>query len=461
MEPKRTSHKTSRRQFVGGGLALAAAPVHAFARKPNVMFIYSDDQRRDTIHALGNPHIQTPNLDTLVRSGVSFTNAYCMGGFVGAVCLPSRMMALRGRSWFAVQRMQQPTPNIAQTFREAGFVTYHLGKRGNEDAKAHQSFEHNHYVGTNDIAEREKGQPAKILADHVTGFLKEWKATSPESAKPFFMYLADGSPHDPRVAPKEYLDRYQRDKIPLPPNFKPFHPFDNGDMTVRDEKLAPWPRTEEEIRRHLHEYYAVITYMDEQIGRIFQTLKEIGEYDNTIIVFSSDQGIAIGSHGLMGKQNLYQHSMNPALVFAGPGVPKGKSVDGFAYLFDIYPTVCELAGVPAPDSLEGKSQAAVLQGRQKTVRESIFLAYRGIQRAVRVGQWKLIHYPKVNRTQLFDLKSDPHEMKDLAGDPKQAGRIKELFAEMRRQQERYGDSQALGGSEAGGGAITVEFFAGK
>ncbi|MBI4902138.1 MAG: sulfatase-like hydrolase/transferase [Acidobacteria bacterium] len=448
----------TRRRMVGGGLALAAGPVQAFARKPNVLFLYTDDQRRDTIRALGNSHIQTPNLDSLVKSGVSFTNAYCMGGFSAAVCLPSRMMALRGRSWFAVQRMQTASPNIAETFNDAGYVTYHLGKRGNEDAKAHPSFQFNNYVGSNDIAEREKGQPAKILADQVTAYLKSWN-----KEKPFFMYLADGSPHDPRVAPPQYLAKYKREAIPLPPNFQPFHPFDNGEMTIRDEKLAPWPRTESEIRRHLHEYYAVITYMDEQIGRVLQTLKDIGEYDNTIIVFSSDQGIAIGSHGLMGKQNLYQHSMNSALVFTGPGVPKGKSVDAFAYLFDIYPTLCELAGVKPPDGLEGKSQAAVVKGNAQSVRDVIFLAYRQVQRAVRVGQWKLIHYPKVNRTQLFDLKADPNEMRDLSRDPKHAARMRELFVQLRRQQQLYGDTLALGtddpaNSDPAGGSITLEFF---
>jgi arylsulfatase A-like enzyme len=133
------------------------------------------------------------------------------------------------------------------------------------------------------------------------------------------MYLAGASPHDPRVAPKEYLDRYDLNRIPLPRDFAPFHPFDNGNLLGRDERLAPWPRTEAEILRHLRDDYAVVTYQDEQIGRIFRTLKEIGENDNTIIVFSADQGVAIGSHGLMAKQNLYEHSMCVPLIFASPG----------------------------------------------------------------------------------------------------------------------------------------------
>lgn len=447
----------TRRAVLGCGVAMTAV---AQKKRPNIVFLFSDDQRKDTVAALGNRHIRTPNLDQLVRSGVSFDNAYCMGGFSAAVCLPSRMMVARGRSWFAVQRMKEATPNLAQTFGDAGYVTYHMGKKGNVDLKANTSFQHNGYVGENDNSERLAGRPGKTMADHVAAFVKQWKSGA-DREKPLLMYLADGSPHDPRVAPRAYLDKYDPKEIPLPPNYKPFHPFDNGELTIRDEKLAPWPRTEAEVRRHLHEYYAVITYMDEQFGRIFEAFKAAGEFENTVFVFSSDQGIAIGSHGLMGKQNLYQHSMSPALVFAGPGIAKGKRVSGFAYLFDIFPTLCELSGVKAPDGLEGKSQVPVIMGKTKSVRDTVFLAYKDLQRAVRVGDWKLIHYPKVARTQLFDLKNDPAELKDLSADPRQAKRVEELLEVMRREQALYQDKVELAKSTTDGGAIGVEFFAGK
>jgi len=433
------------------GAASLAAPA---AKRPNILFLLTDDQRKDTISALGNPHIRTPNFDRLVRSGVSFNNAYCMGGFSPAVCLPSRMMMQRGVSWFTVQKQKEAGTCIARTMNDAGYETFHLGKKGNEDTKAHAFYQHNHYVQPDDNAERLRGQPSRQLADRVIEFLKQqWKKD-----KPFFLYLADSAPHDPRVAPPEYLAKYDPKKIPLPANYKPFHPFDNGEMFVRDEKLAPWPRTEDEIRKHLQEYYAVVTYMDEQIGRIFDALREMGEYENTIIVHTSDQGIAIGSHGLMGKQNLYQPSMSPALIFAGPGIPKGKQVDGFAYLFDIFPTLCGLAGITAPRGLEGVSQAAVIQGKRKSVRDAIFLAYRDLQRGVRKGDWKLIRYPKINRTQLFNLKSDPRELKDLAGDPAQAGKVRELMDELRAQQKLYGDTAPLETPGAPGADVTVDFF---
>lgn len=431
-------------KMLGVGAAAMALPRGSAAmttpkKRPNVLFLFTDDQREDTVAALGNPHIITPNLDGLVKEGFAFTNAYCMGGNSAAVCLPSRKMTLRGRSWFSVDTVPPNGPCFPATMNEAGYVTYHHGKRGNVDKWAHGFFDQSHYL--NDGVDRTSGYPGKPVADDAIAFLREHKKN--DSGRPFFMYLAFGNPHDPRVAAKEYMDLYDPEKIPLPPNFLPFHPFNNGEMKIRDERLAPWPRTPEVIRKHLRDYYAVVTALDAQIGRILAALKEIGEYDNTIILFSSDQGIAIGSHGLMGKQNLYEHSMGAPLFFTGPRIPKGKSSDAFAYLFDIYPTVCELVGAETPKSLEGKSLAGIVQGTSAGVRDTILLAYKNVQRAVRRGQWKLIRYPEVNVTQLFDLEADPYETKNLADDPAQAERVKELMDVLAEEQKRFGDKAPL------------------
>ncbi|MBM4041502.1 MAG: hypothetical protein FJ290_23620 [Planctomycetes bacterium] len=456
-----------------GAASLAIAPgiraAETAGRKPNVLFLFTDDQREDTIGALGNPHVKTPNLDALARSGVVFRNAYCMGGFSGAVCLPSRMMMLRGRSWFSVRNLPPGFPNFPTAMNEAGYETYHHGKKGNTDTQVHKLFTHSHYL--NDGADRTSGFPCKTLVDDAAAFLK-----TRDKSKPFFMYLAPANPHDPRVADRRYMDMYDPAKIPLPPNFLPFHPFDNGDLVIRDERLAPWPRTEAEIRKHLHDYYAVITGMDEQVGRLVAALKDAGEFDNTIFIFSTDQGIAIGSHGLMGKQNLYEHSMGVPLFFTGPGIPQGKTVDAFAYLFDVFPTVCELVGAKAPEGIEGKSLAPVIWGRAVArpsgadsrvgdaghstdgVRDAVFLAYLNIQRAVRKGQWKLLRYPQVNKTQLFDLAADPFETKDLSADPAQAARVKELLALMAEQQKLFGDAQPLEVSNPRPAEVTLDFF---
>jgi arylsulfatase A-like enzyme len=441
----------TRRQFLPLSLAAGAAP----ARRPNVVLLLTDDQRFDTLHALGNPVCQTPHLDSLVRAGVTFPNAYCMGGHVGAVCLPSRMMIQRGVSWFTALRQQQPTPNLAATFNDAGYVTYQFTKKGNTDHAAQRSYQSSDSPLPDDQAERNSGQPGRQMADRAIAFLERWKG---DRSKPFLMYLAGASPHDPRVAAPEYLARYDAARIPLPRNFRPLHTLNNGELKVRDEQLAPWPRTPEAIREHLREYYAVVTQMDEQIGRILRAVRDAGEEANTYFVFTCDQGIALGSHGLMGKQNLYEHSMRAGLTIAGPGVLKNRRVEDFAYLFDIYPTLCELAGIAVPASLEGRSLARTLRGEKGHGREAIFLGYRDVQRAVRQGRWKLIVYPKINRQQLFDLQQDPDEINDLSASPTHAAKVKELRALMAAQQRQWGDQAPLESATPAPAEVDISFF---
>ncbi len=275
--------------------AARAASASASPSHPNVLFLFTDDQQEHTIHALGNPQIQTPNLDRLVQQGFVFNNAYCMGGYSPAVCLPSRQMTLSGRSWFSVRSLPKDAPNFPRSMNAAGYDTYHYGKRGNTAIDIQALFHHNQYL--NDLEDRTCGYPGRTIADDVIGFLKrrhQAKPNDPDAAKPFCMYLAFANPHDPRIAAPQYLDRYSVDKIPLPPNFLPFHPFNNGELLIRDERLAPWPRTPENTRSQIRDYNAVITALDEQIGRILQCLRDVGEYDNTVIVFSSDQGYRFG-----------------------------------------------------------------------------------------------------------------------------------------------------------------------
>ncbi len=445
------------------------------ASKPNVLLILTDDQRWDTVSALGNPHIETPNLDALVERGFVFRNAYCMGGFCGAVCLPARMMTLRGRAWFSVRDLPEGFPNLPTSMNEVGYATSFFGKRGNSDLESQEHFATTHYLAPKDLEaviakypEDEKklrydgaqgvlreGTPGKNLADRAIEWLDGHAAGNGD--QPFMMYLGGPAPHDPRLAPQEYLDKYPADEMPLPANFLSHHPFDNGELFVRDEKLAGWPRGEDEIRGHLRDYYAVITHLDEQIGRIIQRLRDLGEYENTIIIFSSDQGLAVGSHGLMGKQNCYEHTLKVPLIIVGPGIEAGES-EAFAYLHDIYPTICDMVGAPIPGSLEGHSLLPIMRGERSDVRDTLLLGYMGVQRAARRGNWKVIRYPEIDRTQLFDLASDPDELDDLAGDPAHADTVARLMAIMEEQQALFGDDQPLTVDEPKPGDVTVEHF---
>ncbi len=407
------------------------------ADKPHVVFLFTDDQRADTIGALGFPHVQTPHLDALARRGTVFRNAYCLGGNSPAVCLPSRNMLLSGRAYFRWQGPQAPATDATfpAVMKAAGYETYHHGKRGNSALSIQAQFDHNLYL--QDQEDRTSGEPGKVIVDRAIEFLR-----SREQARPVCMYLAFANPHDPRVAAEKYLALYRREQVPVPRNFLPLHPFNNGEQFVRDELLAGFPRTEDEVRQHWHEYLAVITALDGHIGRLIDSLKELGMYENTLFVFSSDQGLAMGSHGLMGKQNLYDAGMKSPLFLAGPGVPQGETA-ALTYLLDIFPTVCDLVGARIPEGLDGRSLKPVIDGRSAGVRDVLCCAYRDVQRSVRDERYKLIRYPQVNVTQLFDLKSDPDEMNNLAGDSTQADRIKELTAKLAAWQKQLGDTAPL------------------
>lgn len=430
------------------------------AKKPNVLFLFADDMRADSLGALGDRNVKTPNLDAVARRGFVMTNAYCLGGNSAAVCTPSRNMMLSGKSYFRWLDFAPPDapnqrgrlapgdpPNFPLSMKDAGYLTYHHGKRNNTAPLIQAKFDVDKYL-KDDLGDRTDGEPGKQIVDEAIAFLKEKR-----DDRPFFMYLAFGNPHDPRVAAPKYMALYDRDKIPLPKNYLPQHPFNNGEMTVRDERLSPWPRTEAEIRKTWHEYYATISGLDFHIGRLLETLRSLGLDDETIIVFSADQGIAVGSHGLLGKQNLYDHSMKSPLVIAGPGIPSGRS-DALVYLLDIYPTICDLAGAPAPPGIDGVSFKPVIAGKAKQARGDLMLAYRDVQRAYRDGRWKLIRYPRVNVTQLFDLKSDPHETRNLAGDPAQAKRLAQMTAGLRQWQKRLGDTLPLTVDKPQPGAFT-------
>ena len=426
-------------------------------KRPNIVFLFSDDQRADTIAALGNQFIHTPNLDQLVRQGTTCTRAYCMGALQGAVCVPSRAMLMTGRTLFRVNTNMDGQSTWPEAFAAAGYRTFITGKWHNGPQSLLRCFGEGKAVflggmgqpyelPVEDISpaheltnKRPSGKHSvELFTDCALEFLK-----NQDGSKPFLLYVALNAPHDPRIAPPEYHDRFAKDPPPAPPNFLPLHPFNNGDLTGRDERLAPWPRTEAIVRKHLGDYYASIEFIDAQVGRVLAALRETGQVDNTIVVYSSDHGLAIGSHGLFGKQNLYDHSMHAPLILAGPGVPAGERSTALCYLLDIFPTLGELAGVPGPAGSEGRSLVPVLTGKQSTLRDSLFTAYTKVQRAIRDDRWKLIVYPQVNKVQLFDLQTDPHEIKDLASDPGSASQKERMLAPLRHAQAQAGDSLPL------------------
>jgi len=260
------------------------------------------------------------------------------------------------------------------------------------------------------------------------------------SDDPFLMYVAFLAPHDPRSMPERFMEMYDPDKINLPVNFMEEHPFNYGARAIRDEQLAPYPRTEAAVKKHIAEYYAMITHLDYEIGRVIESLEKSGKADNTIIVLAGDNGLAVGQHGLMGKQSNYEHSVRVPLIFCGPGVPQGLQLDNYAYLLDIFPTLCELAGFEAPASVEGKSLLPMMHNPQIKLRETLYFAYSDLIRSVKDDRYKLLEYTgKVRETQLFDLENDPFEVNNLYGQNDYEATVSRLRLKLMKHRDAWDD----------------------
>jgi arylsulfatase A-like enzyme len=426
------------------------------ADRPNILFLFADDQRADTIAALGNPVIKTPNLDRLARRGLAFNRAYMQGGMQGATCVPSRAMLLSGQNLFHIDEKLMREETWPAAFGRAGYTTFMTGKWHNGEPSLARSFQIARSVFAGGMTDPMKAKLSNLADGKLTPPTLATKhaceAFADEAVRflqkhhdgPFFLYLPFDAPHDPHIVPAAFPIHYDPNQIPLPPNFLPEHPFNDGEMAIRDEQLLPWPRPPGQVKAMLADYYRYISFLDAQIGRVLDALYALPLATNTIVVFSADSGVARGSHGLIGKQNLYEFdSVRVPLLIAGPGISAGKRTDAMCYLFDVLPTLGKLCGVPAPKTSEGFDLSATLYDPSQPARRELMFAYRNVQRAYTDGRWKLIRYPWVDRTQLFDLQADPYEVTNLAGRAEFAGKVTELTAALKKLQQASGDNAPL------------------
>ena len=444
------------------------------AEKPNVLFIFADDMCYQTIASLNNDEISTPNLDRLVASGTSMTHAYNMGGWNGAICVASRTMMVTGKYiWNAEAGAKTMKEDLdgqfwPQLMEKAGYDTYFTGK-WHVKADTKKLFKHSRHVragmpeqtsaGYNRPIEgqTDKWDPSdpkfggfwkggkhwsEVVADDANDYLDMAK----KSDKPFFMYIAFNAPHDPRQAPKKFVDMYPAEKIKIPTSFLPEYPWKDAmgcSKKLRDERLAPFPRTKYAVQVNRREYYAIISHMDEQIGRILDHLEETGQTDNTYIFFTADHGLSVGHHGLIGKQSQYDHSIRVPFIAKGPGISGGKKIDSNIYLQDVMATSLKLAGAEKPDHVQFQDIMGVIKGEEKSHLDAISGSYINLQRCVIQDGYKMILYPKIKKALLFDLEKDPEEIKDLASNADQSERMITMFATLLRLQKENGDQLDL------------------
>jgi choline-sulfatase len=424
-------------------IALLFCCLFSYAKRPNVLLIVTDDQAPHTLSVYGNKVCETPNIDKLAASGITLDQAYHMGSMSGAVCSPSRTMIMSGRTlWHLPPRGRKHLKGeegkvsgqdilnhtLPAVFNRAGYETFRTCKNGNSYALANALFQIVKDKTARKAGEQDGSQwHGRQLLDYLDDRIKR------KAKKPFLAYFGFSHPHDERWGRDDLNEKYGVSNVKSPPSevsnesprvpvsWLPAHPFPDGHPGLRDEVRVPGvmtSRTEATVRNELGREYACIENIDDQVGLVVEKLKKMGELENTYIIYTADHGIAVGRHGLMGKQNLYEHSWRVPFIVSGPGIKSGTRAKGNNYLLDILPTVCDLAGIAIPKTVQGKSLKPVLEGEKEQIRNVLYGAYCGGtkpgMRSVRKGDWKLIKYDTmdgtVRRTQLFNLKENPHEL---------------------------------------------------
>jgi arylsulfatase len=440
---------------------------------PNIVFIITDQQRFDTIRELGYDHAITPNLDRLVREGCAFTRTYV----TAPSCSPSRASLFNGvypHTLGVLRNHERWTHSWVESLAEAGYHCVNVGKMHTYPYDAPTGFHERHVVenkdrtgpispffldqwdkafwtrgiqkpGRDTYRPREDYReslgafawelPEDLHADNFVGGLATMWLDRYTSDEPFFLQIGFPGPHPPYDPIQRYVDLYDDVEIPLPHR-------DADDLASQPEPLQELRQdhisrdrdaivhlenpTDAQLRRQRAHYLANVTMIDEQIGRLIDALERRGVLDDTVIVFTSDHGDALGDHGHSQKWTMYEPSVHVPAIVWGPGrVEAGRRLDGLASHMDLGPTLLELAGLEPPEWMEAESLLPALQGSPWSGREQVFsehardsvLSGTELMTMVRDQRYKLVEFLDTDEGQLFDLDSDPDELHDLWDDP--------------------------------------------
>jgi len=457
---------------MASGMALpsgAALRTGEKPKRPNILWICTDQQRYDTIHTLGNPHIRTPNLDRLVAQGIAFTHAHCQS----PICTPSRASFLTGMYPSTIHacingsdHWDEAAPLITKTLADIGYDCALAGKFHLSSAMAHEPelrpkddgyrrfwYSHAPHQGIGkgnqytdwltsigqDYKKLKKKYgyiPAKWhqttwCADRAIEFMKE------KHNSPWLCSVNIYDPHGPFDPPREYLDRFDIESLPKPL----FHESDlvaqqrlAGIMFQGKVKRPAYP----DAKLTLAKYWAQIELIDENVGRMLKALEETGQRQNTVVIFTSDHGEMAGDHGLNKKGcRFYEALVRVPLIFSWPErFQNGLRSDALVELLDIVPTLLELNGLPVPEAMHGKSLLAILTGRADPGHHRDFVRCeyyevlegpRSYATMLRTRNYKLVNYHGHEPGELFDLEKDPHEFENQWDNPTYAAARFELM----------------------------------
>jgi len=461
----------NRREFVrGGGAVAVAAPavLRGQTQGANLLFIMSDQHQREASGCYGSTEVKTPNIDRIAARGVRFDRAYCQA----PVCVPARGSIITGQyphthgAKILADALPDGARTIAHYFRERGYVTGAIGKMHFVDESRRHGFDHRMYEadfqrtlsaeererlrrdqgGADGIDGRHSDLPARFFQDNyyaeeTVRFLRE------NRSRRFCLWSSFFMPHTPLVPMREFYERYNPAKLTLPK--RSANDLEGGfeGHLIRAKERGWYGQTEEALRRSLAGYYGNVSQMDNCVGRVYDTLCELGLEKNTVVVYTSDHGEMAGAHRMWTKHNMFEQSVAVPLIVSMPG--RGHSETARPELIeqiDLFPTLTELCGHAAPKDLPGRTFAPLLRNQRNASREFAYSEYyfchnvftrdnryvgKSPIQMVRTGRWKLNHLDW-GRSELFDVQNDPGEFRNCIDDTANAGIVRELQAVVRK-----------------------------
>lgn len=440
--------------FLGGIAPACLSPVEARGGNiRNVLLIVADDLKASTLGCYGDPMVKTPHIDALAAEGMTFKRAYCQG----MSCGPSR------RSFMFSRYRGDEGPSLGEHFIDNGFYSARVGKifhmrvpgdivagtdgvdypecwieRFNSPGlEAHTPglySLYNHNVFSTNLRDRVSTAMrhrwfVSVQYDGDGSDQPDYKTASKtiellgrQGDKPFFIAAGFVRPHYPNVAPQEYFDLYPWQNITLPEQVEgdvdDIPPLGRSSVTSGKDPIGKYPDNQ---KRFWGSYYATITFIDEQLGRIVSELERLGLRETTAIVFLSDHGYHLGEHTFWQKNNLHEDVTRVPLIISAPGFETGDS-HALVELMDVYPTVAELTGVSVPDSVQGKSLVPLLEGSRSSIRQEALSLGNGGGFSLRGEEWAYIWY-KDDTEELYHMKRDPKQFTNLAEDPNHAAEL--------------------------------------
>jgi arylsulfatase A-like enzyme len=460
--------------FPGLSTSLGAAEV----KHPNVVVIITDDQRWDCMSCAGHPYLKTPNIDRLAKEGIHFKNAFC----TTSLCSPSRASILSGLYAHAHGVMNNFTeyPRELSSFprqlQKAGYVTAYIGKwhMGEENDEKRPGFDYfvthkgqGKYYDTefNIDGKRQvkKGYYTHVVTDMALDWLKKPRE------KPFLLMMGHKAPHSFYVPEEKYRHTFDNVKVEYPKTafllkdkpawFKTrlytWHGIYGPLFDFRKKFPDDRPEAVKDFAAMTRAYWGTILSVDDSVGRLYQALKDSNELDNTLIIFTTDNGLLNGEHGMVDKRTMHEPSIRVPLVVRYPGLTppeKPRVVEQQVLHVDLAPSVLDICAAPALKNIHGKSWKKLAQGDATGWRKAWFYEYNYEKqfpytpnvRGVRTDEWKYIRYPHGDgrpdrhKAELYNIKSDPEETHNLIDDPQYADRVTELQAEMVRLMKELG-----------------------